>query len=71
VPKKDKSENYFRFNEEIYLNLKSEIRIPQWSVRWHVHLPGLATAIHQTSGLAEVDEETITAIPKNKKWGNS
>jgi hypothetical protein len=38
--------------------LKSEfsIRIPQSSTRWHAHLCGLATAIHETSG---IDQDSI------------
>jgi hypothetical protein len=33
-------------------NPHSAIRIPQSSTRWHSHLHGLATSIHETSGLA-------------------
>jgi len=32
-------------------NPQSAFRIPQSSTRWHAHLHGLATAIHETSGL--------------------
>jgi glycopeptide antibiotics resistance protein len=32
-------------------NFQSAIRIPRSSIRWHVHLRGLATAIHAISGL--------------------
>jgi hypothetical protein len=32
-------------------NPHSAIRIPQSSTRWHAHLRGLATQIHETSGL--------------------
>jgi hypothetical protein len=33
-------------------NPHSAIRIPQLSTRWHAHLHGLATSIHETSALA-------------------
>ena len=35
----------------LFFNPQSEIRIPQLSTRWHVHLRDLATAIHEISGL--------------------
>ena len=35
-------------------NPHSAIRIPQSSARWHAHLLGLATAIHEISGLRRV-----------------
>ena len=32
-------------------NPHSAIRIPQWTTRWHAHLFGLATQIHEIFGL--------------------
>ncbi len=32
-------------------NPQSEIRIPQSPLRWHTHLNGLVTPIHEISGL--------------------
>ena len=37
----------------LFFNPQSEIRIPQSSTRWHILLHGLATTIHETSGLAD------------------
>ena len=35
----------------LIFNPNSAFRIPQSSTRWHAHLRGLATAIHEISGL--------------------
>jgi hypothetical protein len=48
-------------------NPHSAIRIPQSSIRWHAHLHGLATAIHETSGLGKSETKNSTDLHEQEE----